>query len=79
MDDIDDFLELLRDELGLPVEAADVDLSLDAVAGWDSVHLLALLTLVERRTGHAPMLPDLLEAGSIREIYSVAARTGSAA
>jgi acyl carrier protein len=69
---LDDFLALLRDGMGLPVGAADVDLSLDEVAGWDSVHLLSLLTLLERDTGREVSLPMLLEAGSLRAIYALA-------
>jgi acyl carrier protein len=69
---IDDFLALLRDELGLPVTQQDMDLSLDQVAGWDSVHLLSLLALLERRTGHSVSFTDVLEATSLGGIYSLA-------
>jgi acyl carrier protein len=69
---IDDFLALLQDEMGLPVTSDDTAVSLDQVAGWDSVHLLTLLTLIERRTGRGLRLADALEAGSLREIYALA-------
>jgi acyl carrier protein len=69
---IDDFLTLVRDELGLEINPADAERSLDEVAGWDSVHLLALAGALERTTGHPIMLPDLLEAGSLAGIYKVA-------
>jgi hypothetical protein len=51
MNDIHDFVALLRDGLGLELSDADVYLSLDDVAGWDSVHLLWLLTTMEETTG----------------------------
>jgi len=69
---IDDFLILLQDDLGLPVTGADVGAGLDRVPGWDSVHLLSLLTLLERTTGRALPLADALEAGSLEEIYALA-------
>jgi acyl carrier protein len=70
---IDDFVTLLRDEMGLPVTAGDVELSFDQVAGWDSVHLLSLLTALERRTGRSLPLADVLLATSLHDIYAMAA------
>lgn len=72
MNTIDDFIALLRDDLGLPVTARDVPLRLDQVAGWDSVHLLSLLTLLERRTGRSLSLSNALEATTLEEIYGLA-------
>lgn len=72
MNSIDDLLDLLRDELGLPVTGQDASLRLDEIAGWDSVLLLTLLTLLERRTGRAVPLAGLLEAGTIEDIYKLA-------
>jgi acyl carrier protein len=71
---IEEFLTLLRDDMGLPVTENDLGLSLDQVAGWDSVHLLSLLTFVERRTGRTLPLADVLEATSLKEIHVLAAR-----
>lgn len=47
MNTIEDFLQLIRDRLGLPVTEADASRSLDEIPGWDSVHLLWLLTSME--------------------------------
>jgi acyl carrier protein len=69
---IDDFVALLRDEIGIPVTAHDTSLRLDEVAGWDSVHLLSLLTLLERRTGHSVPFADVLEAETLKDIYALA-------
>ncbi|GHH88411.1 hypothetical protein GCM10018793_67980 [Streptomyces sulfonofaciens] len=68
----DDFVALLREDMGLPVTAEDTGLSLDQVPGWDSVHLLSLLTLLERRTGRSLPLADVLEAGSLKDIHALA-------
>ncbi|OWV01459.1 acyl carrier protein [Micromonospora wenchangensis] len=69
---VDDFVTLIRDELGLPVAVADLDSSLDVVAGWDSVHLLTLCTALERATGRPVSLPDVLAADSLAGIYAAA-------
>jgi acyl carrier protein len=67
----EDFLTLLRHELGLAVTEDDAVVSLDQVPGWDSVHLLSLLTVLEGRTGRRIHLPDLLQAGTLKEIHDV--------
>ncbi|SDG95037.1 hypothetical protein SAMN05421505_109224 [Sinosporangium album] len=72
MTTIDDFVALLRDELGLDVGREDLGRSLDEVAGWNSIHLLALATRLERVSGRPVVLPELLKAGSLEEIYAAA-------
>jgi acyl carrier protein len=72
MNTIDDFVTLLRDDIGLPVTAGDIGLNLDEVAGWDSVHLLSLLTVLERRTGRSLPFAEVLDATSLRDIYTLA-------
>lgn len=72
MNNIDDFIAILRDELGLRIDTQHAGLKLDQVADWDSVHLLSLLTILERRTGHNLRLADMLEAATLEEIYAVA-------
>jgi acyl carrier protein len=69
---IDDFIALLRDEMGLAITEREVGLSLDEVAGWDSVQLLSLLTLLEWRTGRSVAIADVIEAQSLRDIYALA-------
>lgn len=69
---IEDFVALLRDELGMDVTADDVGKHLDELPDWDSAHLLWLLTALERGTGAPLSLPDLIEAGSLQEIYALA-------
>lgn len=75
MNTFEDFLFLVRDELGLPVDSGQADDLLDHVPGWDSVLLLSLLTALEREWGQPICLPDMLTATSFRDIYRVAVRT----
>jgi acyl carrier protein len=70
----EDFLLLVRDELGLPIDPGQADVQFDEVPGWDSVHLLSLLTALERELGQSVSLPDVLTATSLRDIYRVAVR-----
>ncbi len=67
----EEFVDIIRVELGLPLNTADAELDLDQVPGWDSVYLLTLLTVLEKRTGAPVSLPDVLAATSLREIYIV--------
>jgi aryl carrier-like protein len=69
---IEEFADLVRDEMGLPVTAGDLALGFDELPGWDSVHLLSLLTLLERATGSAVSLADVLEAPSLEAVYKLA-------
>lgn len=71
MNGTDDFVALLRDELGMAVTREDLGKHLDQVADWDSARLVELLTVLERGTGHSISLPDLLTASSLAEIYEL--------
>jgi acyl carrier protein len=73
MSPIDDFLDLVRDETGLPVTEEQTGLDLDQVPGWDSVYLLSLVVALERSTGRRLSMPDVLQAASLRDIYALAA------
>lgn len=73
MNDINEFIELVRDQLGLPITAIDAGTELNQLPGWDSVHLLRLLTVLEERTGNAISLPDLLDVSTLEGIYLMAA------
>jgi acyl carrier protein len=67
----DSFITLIRDELGLQVGPADAGRSFDDVEGWDSVHLLWLLTALERETGRQLSLPAVLSTGSLGELHAL--------
>jgi aryl carrier-like protein len=69
---VDEFVTLLRDELALPVTADDLDRGLDSVEAWDSVHLLALCTVLERETGRSLPFAEVLKAPNLAEVYRLA-------
>jgi acyl carrier protein len=73
---IDALLGLVRDDLGLPVSGDQVDRDLAELPGWDSMHLLWLVTVLERETGHAISVIDLLEARSLAELHDVVVAFG---
>jgi acyl carrier protein len=75
MNSIDEFVAVVRDELGLAVTVADAERSFDEIPDWDSVHLLWLLTVVERRTGRSVSLPDVLEARNLEDVYAAVVGT----
>ena len=74
MNSIDDLLDVVRDQLGLPVTADDADRALNEIPGWDSVHLLWLMTTLEARTGRRISMPEVLEASTLAELYQVTTR-----
>jgi hypothetical protein len=65
------FLELIRDELGLPLAADALDQPLLELEAWDSVYLLRLVTALESATGARISVPALMRAGTLRELYAV--------
>lgn len=73
MNGIDDFIALVQDELGLPVTAENVGADFDQLPGWDSVHLLSLLMVLERKTGRRIAMTDVLEAPSLAHVYELVA------
>jgi hypothetical protein len=75
VNDIDDYVELLCTGLNLPVTVTDMDIPMDEITDWDSVHLLWLLTVMEERTGRRVPLPAVLEATSLGGIYALYANS----
>jgi acyl carrier protein len=72
MDSIEDFVALVRDELGLSLTPSEASQNFDDLPGWDSLHLLVLATALERTTGRRLSLPDVLEADSLASLYALA-------
>ena len=72
MNNLRDFVAILHDDLGLTIKLEDVGKDLDYIPDWDSVHLLQLMSVLERETGHPIALPDLLGASSLEEMYELA-------
>jgi acyl carrier protein len=71
LDGIDDFLGVVRAELGLDVHAADVDTELVNIPDWDSVYLLRLVTLLEEHAGRRVSVRAVLEARSLGQIHAL--------
>ncbi|MFE9428510.1 acyl carrier protein [Kitasatospora sp. NPDC006697] len=69
-----EFAALVRDELGLPVTEAELAVDFDQLPGWDSVQLLNVLILLERRVARQLSLPDLLEVRTLGTVYELATR-----
>jgi acyl carrier protein len=69
-----EFLALLDIELGLPVGPGDLHRDMAEVAGWDSVYLLRLLSVLESRIGRSLPLPELLETRTLQGIHQLAVR-----
>lgn len=69
---IEDFVRIVRDELGLDVSADGLDAAFAEVPGWNSVHLLRLVALLERETGRAVSVPDVLAAPTLGSVYKLA-------
>jgi len=72
---IEDFVLLVQDELGLDVSAERLDVGFDEVPGWNSLHLLRLVALLERETERALSVPDLLSAPTLGSVYALVAAT----
>lgn len=71
MKTVDDLIILIQDELGLPITEADANVGFDQVPGWDSVHLLWLLTALERESGRRLSLAAILEAPSLQAVFDL--------
>jgi len=74
---VDEFLALLRDDLGLPVTATHLDRPFDEVEGWDSVQLLTVLSLLEQRLGRSVPFAEALTATSLGDVYRLATATSA--
>ncbi|MHB9864462.1 hypothetical protein [Streptomyces sp. YIM S03343] len=66
-----DFLDLLRDGLGLDLTEEEAASDFDALQDWDSVHLLRLVMVLERETGRTVPVGRVLRARSMREIHEL--------
>jgi hypothetical protein len=67
----EEFVTLIHEELGVPVSTACLERSMDEVPGWDSMHLIWLVSAMEGRTGRRVSLPRVLEAPSLGAVNSL--------
>ncbi|MER5641537.1 acyl carrier protein [Kitasatospora sp. NPDC002227] len=68
----EEFVQLVNDDIGIPVELAELEADFDALPGWDSLHLLKLVTALEKATGQKVPVGRLLEARSLGQIHRLA-------
>jgi hypothetical protein len=66
-----EFANLVGHETGLDIGEADLGVGFDELPGWDSVHLLALLGVLEAHSTRPLSLPDILAAPSLESIYGL--------
>lgn len=69
----EEFLTVVRDELGLAVTAEDMNQKFHDLTGWDSIYLLWLIVLIEKHTGRKINAIDVLEASDLHHVYELAA------
>jgi acyl carrier protein len=69
----DEFVRLVRDESGMTLEVQDLGTDLDELAGWDSVHLLKLLSALENASGAGLPVVSVLESRTLGEIHALVA------
>ncbi len=67
------FLEIVRDELDLPLVETDLENDFDQVVSWDSLYLLRLVAAVEEETGNRVPVGRLFSKRSLRDIYTTIA------
>ncbi|WP_441250990.1 acyl carrier protein [Kitasatospora sp. McL0602] len=68
----EEFVQLVNDDIGIPVELSELEADFDALPGWDSLHLLKLVTALEKSTGQKVPVGRLLEARSLGQILRLA-------
>ena len=68
----DEFVDLLRDATGLDLGAEELQLDYDRLPGWDSLHLLKLVSALERATGRKVPVGRVLETRSLAELHTLA-------
>lgn len=68
----EDFVALLRDSTGLDLDLPSLESDFDSLPGWDSLHLLKLVSALERATGQRIQVGQVLAARSLEQVRRVA-------
>lgn len=63
------FLEIVRDELGLPLAETELGTGFDQLVHWESLQVLRLTIALERETGHRLPVSRLITEQSLEGIY----------
>jgi acyl carrier protein len=72
---LDDLIGLANDELGMGLAPQDATTPLDGLPGWDSMHILRLVSLLEEALGRPLPLADVLAARTLEDIWTWTVRT----
>ncbi|WP_019358475.1 acyl carrier protein [Streptomyces sp. AA1529] len=72
MHTVEELIQLANTHLGTALAPADAERELTELAGWDSVHLLRLIGLLERTLDRPVPVDAVLQARSLRDIWSAA-------
>ncbi|MDJ0744617.1 MAG: acyl carrier protein [Xenococcaceae cyanobacterium MO_167.B27] len=71
MNSITDLIDLMQEVLELPITEQDINIHFDCLDGWDSLHILRLITSIEAETGQKIAVASILQARNIQEIYQL--------
>jgi len=65
-----DFVQLLDEELGLTLTLDDLDKEMTHLAEWDSIQLLRLHGVIEKKTGRQLPMSALFSLHSLGAVHS---------
>ncbi|SDD96698.1 acyl carrier protein [Actinokineospora iranica] len=68
-----EFIDLVGAESGLPLTVADLATGFDDLPGWDSVHLLKVLSALETERGITLRVAELLSTKSLGDLHRAVA------
>lgn len=72
----EEFIAILDEEIGFSISMEDLKVGLDSLADWDSIMLLRLQLILERKLRRRIALPKLLEARTIEAIFEAVSEHG---
>lgn len=67
------FLDLVKEVMDIDAGVESLDVPLASLEGWDSFNAMRLMMQLEAAAGVRLPVARFLEAGSLREIYDLAA------
>ncbi|MQS14906.1 acyl carrier protein [Streptomyces kaniharaensis] len=69
--DFEAFLDLLQEEFGLVPEGLEKETELAVIPGWDSLFLLQLVALLERRQKRNLPIRAMIEARTLGRLHEL--------
>jgi acyl carrier protein len=67
----EEFVAILDEELGFTISATDLKADVGNLTGWDSVMLLRVQVVFEKKLNRRISLPRLLEARTMAAVFEV--------